>query len=156
MPVPKGTRFGGRAKGTMNKATRERLEAERIAEQARKEVDDAYNRNKKLGKDMLEQYMMAFHGIAAIHQNNIAQAVSAGQEIAPADLAGFKEWGKLVVDTADKLADYQSPRFKAIAVVAPPPSANGTELKRGDDNIYRLDDPVMISKVYANLIRKAG
>lgn len=151
-----GERRGGRAKGVPNKKTREQRELQRIAaEQARDEVRKSHKPGKKLGKDLIEDYMMAFHGMAAMHQNNIASALQGGGSPAKADLDGFKEWGSMVVDAARRLAPFQSPTFKAIAVVAPPPGTNVTpngELPPGTE-VHHIRDPQVIARVYAEIVR---
>lgn len=149
-----GERRGGRVKGKANRVTEERLERERIARQAQTEVDKAYHAKVKLGKDVLEDYMMAFHGIAAHYQNQLANAVAGGKPPAAADLAAFKEWGTLVATTAKNLAEFQSPKFKAIAVMAPPPNPNQAPPKQIDGKVIPLNDPVAIARVYQNMVRQ--
>lgn len=146
-----GERRGGKQKGTPNRATTERLEQERIARQAQAEVNKAYASKVKLGKEVLEDYMMAFHAVAATYQNKIAASLQRQAEPGKEDLASFKEWGGMVVETARRLAEFQSPKFKAIAVVAPPPNAHAPKPIEG--NVVPLNDPIAISRVYSNLIR---
>lgn len=154
--APKGTRYGGREKGAVNKRTKERLEALRIAEQAQHEVNKAQVAKVKLAKDVLEDYVGAFHNIAAFYQNEIAKAYLAGLPPKSTDLAAFKQWGGMVVDAADRLADYQSPKFKAIMIQAPPPSQPAPPLAIGKDgNVIDLPkDPVTLSRLYQQMIRK--
>jgi hypothetical protein len=157
--MAKGYKTGGKQKGTMNKATRERLESERIARQAQEEVNKAADRKIKLGKDVLEDYMGAFHNVAAAYQNRIAVLLEKQRatSLTPdertelrASLAEFKEWGSLTAETARKLADFQSPKFKAIAVMAPPPSLPKPVAGK---NVIPLNDPVAAMRVYQNMLR---
>lgn len=154
--APKGTRYGGRNKGTPNKKTTEALERNRIARQAQEEVNKAAISKVKLAKDVLEDYVDAFHAMAARHQNKIAQAVGAGREPDAKDIAAFKEWGGLVVSTAAKLADFQSPKFKAIAITAPPPGpVPVTPAKDSEGKVIEMaKDPVALSRLYQQMIKK--
>jgi hypothetical protein len=108
--VKKGMRPAGRDKGTPNKATVERAEIARI------QNAQAQARGLKLGKDMLEDYMMAFHNQAVVYQPLPAGVSVPGREPNPDK---FMQWGMLVVQTAKALAEFQSPKFRAIQVVAP-------------------------------------
>lgn len=147
---PKGhPRYGGKQKGTLNKATTERLERERIAKQAQQEVDKARRENMVLGKDMLERFMMTFAGMAAHHQ-----PVPAGQVAQPGrkpDEAKFLTYAKLTVETARDLAQFQSPKFKAIQIVAPPPNP---VVPLADGNVVQIDDPVAMARVYQRMIKQ--
>lgn len=149
--VKKGSRNnGGREAGTPNKATIER------AEIARMQNAQSQARGLKLGKDMLEDYMMAFHAQAARYQplappqdqEEIDRRTRLG--ITP-DPAKFQEWGMLVVTTAKALAEFQSPKFRAIQVVAP---AATREPKTIEGNVVRLDDPVAMSRAYQRLVKQ--
>lgn len=148
----KGERFGGRVKGTPNKRTTERLEKERIAKQAQQEVDKANLSKIKLGKEVLEDYMGAFHNIAAYYQNRIAASYAAGRDPDKADMAAFEKWGTLTATTARQLADFQSPKFKAIAIVAPPPNNNpGPPIP---DNPKTIKDATQLQRIYQTMIKK--
>ncbi len=151
----KGERFGGRVKGTPNKTTTERIERERIARQAQQEVDKANLAKVKLGKDILEDYVGAFHNIAAVYQNRIATAYASGQEPKVSDIAAFKEWGGMVVSTAKNLADFQSPKFKAIAVIAPPPNQPPPPSTDAKGNVIEMTkDPIALARIYQQMIKK--
>lgn len=158
--MTRGYKTGGKQKGTLNKATRERLEQEHIARQAQDEVNKAAERKIKLGKDVLQDYMAAFHNVAASYQNRIAVLLQAQQAraLTPPEaaelrtaMAEFKEWGTLTAETARKLADFQSPKFKAIAVMAPPPNLP-PPIPTGK-NVIPLNDPVAAQRVYQNMLR---
>lgn len=138
----------------MNKRTREALEKERIAQQAQDEVNKAARKNVKLAKDRLEDYVDAFHAIAAVYQNRIAAALQAGREPDPKDMAAFAKWGGHVVDAANKLADYQSPKFKSIQTMTPPPTPAAPAVD--PDNVTKIDDPIAAARVYARLVKRVG
>lgn len=151
---PKGhPRYGGKKKGTLNKATVERLESERVARQAQQEVDKARRAATKLGKDVLEEFMKLFAGMAAQYQPlPVGMAVPAGR--AP-DEAKFLTYAKLTVETARDLAQFQSPKFKAIQIVAPPPSPAATAPTIDQaGNVVQLNDPVAAARVYQNMMKQ--
>lgn len=146
--VKKGQRPGGRAAGTPNKRTTEALERERIAQQAQAEVDKAKAAKTKLGKDVLEEFMQLFAGMAASHQ---PWPVLMGKN--PSENEGkFLTYAKLTVETARDLAAFQSPKFKAIAVFAPPP--NPVPAPTPDGNVVMIDDAVAMARVYQNMIKR--
>ncbi len=149
----KGERFGGRVKGTPNKATTERLERERVAKQAQDEVNKANVAKVRLGKDILEDYVGAFHNIAAFYQNRIAASYAARRDPDPKDLAAFEKWGTLTAVHAKGLADFQSPKFKAIAILAPPPGAAPPPTTDKSGQLVPLD-AVSAARAYQQLIRK--
>lgn len=105
-----GARPGsGRRKGGTNAATREReaLAQRILAEQAGKP-------GRKMGKEVLDEFMHLFTGLAAYHQpvpKN--QAAPADRE---PDENKFKEYAGFAIKCATELANYQSPKFKAVAV----------------------------------------
>lgn len=152
--VQKGQRNGGRQKGTPNKRTTERLEQERIALQAQREVDRARQANTKLGKDVLEEFMKLFAGMAAA-----SQPIPVGVASPPghrADEKKFLIYAKLTVDTATALAAFQSPKFKAIQVFAPPPTPLPAPTPAGPDgsNVITIDDPVALARVYQRMVKQ--
>ena len=140
-----GERRGGRAKGKLNQATLDKaVRAE--ADVIRHEVS-----GKKLAKDVLEDYMFAFHAIAAVYQNAIIEALRTGLQPAPSDVEKFKDWGTLVTKTAADLAKYQSPTFRAIAVTMPQPLPKGADGNIIEGTIIKLDQ-ISISKVYRQIV----
>lgn len=116
-PKPGTPRSGGRPKGARNKAT---IERELIAAQiAEKRIDEAVNSGRKLGKDVLDEFMHLFAGMAATYQP-MPPGVAVPQGRKP-DEAQFEKYARLAVHCATKLAPYQSPTFQAIMVAPPPP-----------------------------------
>lgn len=147
--MARGNKTGGRSRGTPNKRTTERLEAERIAKQAQQEVDKARQANTKLGKDVLEEFMKTFAGMAAYHQPvPEGMAIPTGRK---PDEAKFLTYARLAAETAAKLAEFQSPKFKAIQVMTPPPNLPAPS-KEG--NVVMIDDPVAIARVYQNMVKQ--
>lgn len=103
-----GERRGGRQPGVPNRRTIERLAA------AEARVEQARASGQKLGIEVLREFMMAFAGQATIHQplpRNVP--VPDGREPDP-EL--FVKYGKLATDVAAELAQYETPRLRAIIV----------------------------------------
>jgi len=123
-PTGKGNRGGagrgqGRKPGIPNKATVER------ALEAAKQNAEAKANGKKLAKEVLEEFMLLFAGMAAAYQ-----PLPPGTPVPPGrepNEAKFITYAKLATDTAADLAPYQSPTFRAIGVMAPNP-----DLRPGD------------------------
>lgn len=107
---------GGRKRGSRNKAV---IERERIAaEIAARTVADAKISGKKLAKEVLDDFMHLFAGMAAHHQ-----PIPKGQPIPPGrdpDRAMFEKYAQMAVSCAADLAKYQSPTFKAVQIVDQP------------------------------------
>ena len=116
-----GERRGGRVKGTPNRAT---IEKAKIAEQV---MARAEMRGEQLAKEVLNDFMQLFAGMAATHQ-----PIPEGQSIPLGrrpDETKFEKWARLAVQCAKDLAPYQSPTFRAI-VVAPAPDSNQVERRK--------------------------
>jgi len=142
----------GRGAGTPNKRRTEALERARLnVENARLSPargGEPTQQLKKLGKDMLEDYMMAFHNQAVVYQP-LPPGVSIPGRTPDPDK--FKEWGMLVVTTAKALAEFQSPKLRAVVLSAPandlpPPREVG-------GNVVALNDPNAIARVYQRLVK---
>jgi hypothetical protein len=90
-----------------NKATieREALAARILAEQAGKP-------GKKLGKEVLDDFMQLFTGLAAFYQP-LPPGQLPGPNQSP-DEAKFEKYARFAIDCAKELAGYQSPRLKAV------------------------------------------
>lgn len=137
-----GNRRGGRKKGTPNKTTVERaLVAEQVL--ARAEM-----RGEKLAKEVLNEFMKTFAGMAATYQPlppGVMMAPSGRDPNEPM----FEKYARLAVDTAHKLAAYQSPTFKAILMPTPvqePARPTG-------DNVIDITDPNAISRAYLKMVK---
>jgi hypothetical protein len=97
--MARGRKTGGRRPGSLNKATLER------ALQAERAVVEAKASGRKLAKEMLDDYMHMFAATAAYFKKR-------------RELAKFRDWAVLTVETAKALAPYQSPRYSAVMVGA--------------------------------------
>src|SRR5882757_1920652 len=107
----KGQRFGGRVGGVPNKKT------VRIAQEAAAMVAQTRQKRQKLAISVLGDFMTLFAGMAAYYQ-----PPPPGQEAPPErkpDEAKFLTYARLAVETAADLANYQSPKFKALMVGGP-------------------------------------
>ncbi len=145
--MPKGgARPGaGRPKGP-GKAKREQaIIAEQIM--ARAEM-----RGEKLAKEVLNDFMKLFAGMAATAQP-LPDGMAIPQGRKP-DQEDFDKYARLAVETAAKLAPYQSPTFKAVAVSV---QGIGDQVKTIDaDNVIQLNDPIAAARVYRNMMTAGG
>jgi hypothetical protein len=113
----------GRVKGTPNKATTERM----IANQ----IDGARAGRIELAKDVLQRAMKLAEEVAA---RNRPQPANGKSKAIRAAWALYNEWFDRWVFCAKELAKYQSPTFKAVAVMP----ANPQETING--NWVAVDD----------------
>ena len=120
-----GRKTGGKVKGSRNKATLERIERERIAEQIAAAaghpgtgaaVAQAMEQNRTLARSELEEVLPIIKGIVAHFQKAPFEATKTGQLGAKADWDTFRTWLELFINTCTKLAPYQSPTYRAIAM----------------------------------------
>ena len=114
----RGRKTGGKIKGSKNKAT---IEKAIIAEQV---LARAEMQGRKLAKEVLDEFMHLFAGMAAVVQPLPPSVpVPAGRQ---PDEAKFEKWARLAVQCAKDLAAYQSPTFRAIAVTGDTGDKGGT------------------------------
>lgn len=121
--------------GSQNKATIERQI------QAAREIDNARENGVELAKDVLNRLMKLAEGAAALHRPSTS---ADGKVVANTGNWGeFGAWFDRTAFVAKELAKYQSPTFKAIAVMAPPevprlpPPGGGKVLELPHDAISR-------------------
>jgi hypothetical protein len=100
-----GERRGGRKRGSLNLATRER------AAIAARAVTEAKASGRQLAKDVLSDFTEIFKSMAVRYQPLAGNA--------NADEAKFEKWARLAVDCAARAAPFQSPTFRAVTVVPP-------------------------------------
>jgi len=127
---PNLRRGPGRPKGSRNKKTAERLIKEEIdrqieeevgrrlkdADKGRQAVEAAKGSSRKWAKEVLYEFMMVLRGMAGE-----VQPRAADQPPNPlADTEKFLRLAEMAVNTAAKLAPYESPTYRAIEVIAPP------------------------------------
>src|SRR5580658_6757487 len=109
-------RTKGRRKNVPNRRTVEALEQARIDAENAMAPPEPGKPRKKLAKEVLEEFMMLFAGMAATHQPLPAGVELEGRS---PDEAKFLKYAELTVSTAKALAEYQSPKFRAIMVASP-------------------------------------
>ena len=153
---------GGRPKGVKNKTTieRERLEIEALQSRARSIV------LKPLAKDELEalipeakELIGVVKGAVAGFQRAAMTALPGSPDFDAAAWERLQDWMALYAEVlhkaaqiAHKAADFQSPKFKAIAVdmrssTGPAPATIGA------DNVRRIDDPNAAARVYLQVVK---
>lgn len=138
---PKGSpRVGGRRKGKKNKLT---IERELRAAQAAAVIDGG--RHKELAVDVLHRLMTIADWATALHRppspDEIEAAELAGRTIHPGDWDRFGEWFDRTEMSAKDLAKYQSPTFRAVAVL-------GADLDKGTEVRFVIENaPAMIEAV---------
>jgi len=111
----------------------------------------------RLAKDELVEVLPIVKGIVAHYQQRVtAKAPDGtlmmldGPNVADA-LAEFKEWLRLFIDTGFKLAEFQSPRFRAIMATV----HHDLQQPGGFDpaKVTRLGDPVAVARAYAQTMK---
>ena len=126
--MAKGTKTGGRTAGTPNKATVER------ALVAQRQVAEAKASGRKLGKEIVEDFAHAFASMAAFYQPQPGGRDASGKvnmNANPnADENKFVEYAKMAVAAGAELANYQSPKLRAILVAADKPTNPGDRRKK--------------------------
>lgn len=149
---------GGRQRGTLNKATLEKLAV------AAQTIDSARRGETELAKDVLERMMKLAEGAAGVNRPVTAADVAAGRQQNPeGSWERFGEWFDRTVYCAKELAKYQSPTFKAI--VGPfAPAGPGTERTLelapnapAGENVRALsEDPEVLQQIYRRRIAQVG
>jgi hypothetical protein len=113
--MAKGKKTGGRSRGTPNKRTVEQaIVAERI-------VNEAQMAGKKLAKEQLGEFMELFAGLAASFQPPSTEKSAIEAWSATSQEPLFEKYAKLSCVCAEKLAEFQSPKYGRVQTVAPPP-----------------------------------
>jgi hypothetical protein len=100
---------------------------------------------KQLSKDILEEFMMVARGMAARYQPALP-----GQPRNPyQNETKFLTYAQMAIKCASDLAEYQSPKFKAIAVrVEDVPATAPGPPPEGGDVLPFPRDPVAASRLY--------
>ena len=148
MPVPKGTRFGGRTKGTLNKRT-----VAALAEKAQ-EIGEIKRQGQKKATEVLNDLMQTSMSFAARYQGKILAATQGSKEPTAEDLANFWKAMECAGVFARALAPFQQPTFKAVAVTVNPGDMEpATRRISHDDNVVTIDDPVALARVYQRMVK---
>lgn len=156
--MAKRRKTGGRSRNTPNKRTVEAMEKARLDIETANAAGNQHaivQVKKKLGKDVLEEFMLLFAGLAAQHQPLPLGADTAGRT---PDETKFLRYAELTVTTARALAEFQSPKFRAIQVAIQPGGEASmrdiTPARADPDNVHRINDPTAMARVYQQLVRQ--
>ena len=160
-----GERRGGRLKGSLNKTTREKLAKANIAEQIAEQIGTPGSATavalqkamagRKLAREEVEEIVPIIKGVVAHVQRQVmVQNATGAVEIAKgSDLGELKDWLRLFVDTCLKLAEFQSPKFRAVMVAAAAPGDSGASSSAADGGkVINLDDAVGAARVYKRIV----
>jgi hypothetical protein len=110
-----GERRGGRKPGIPNRTTTERAEIARLA------AAEANASGRKLGKEVLERFMVQFGELASYFQPTSFDTTVVHAWAGTKNYELFVQFAALARDTAKMLAPYQSPTFRSIELAAPAP-----------------------------------
>ena len=136
----KGQRFGGRKKGTPNKATQERRLI--AAEVERRRAATSVGREREMAIEKLERYGSMAEGAAALHRPTSPQEIAAGRPQNPiGNWSEFREWLKLAAAIARMQVEFQTPKLSAVALALPPP-AQRDEPKRFTLTVFEGGKPL--------------
>lgn len=117
--MPLGAKYGGRKKGTPNKATLEK--------RAKAAAQLAANRNapieqRELAKDALMRIARVCEGAMAVCRPTTQAELERGVALNPdGSWARFAELGRLTAWCYKAAADFESPKMLGISVAPPPP-----------------------------------
>jgi hypothetical protein len=137
-----GERRGGRAKGTPNKATVEKLAiAERVLNKSRMA-------GKKFAKEVLEELMSVSADMAAYFQPRVGSMAPNPNQ----SEKKFLKYARLAVATAKALLPYQSPKLRAIVVARSPISA--TTARQPVFTLAVFDKPRGLGPERDNVVRE--
>lgn len=141
-----GEHRGGRVKGKPNKTTIEKV---LLAERA---VAGSRDAGKKLGREVLEDFMLLFAGMAAHYQ---PQPVAGAHPNEHEDK--FDKYARLACETAKWLAPYQSPTYRAIMVSTPGENSgkmiDAPRVAEVDDNISDARADEISQQTYLRMIK---
>jgi hypothetical protein len=116
----KGQRFGGRKKGTPNKATTERRLL--AVEVERRRMARSVGQERELSKERIERYIKHAEGAAAMYRPTSPQEIAAGQPKNPmGDANEHREWVRLAATFSKWLLEFEIPKLSAVALALPPP-----------------------------------
>ena len=133
-----GKKTGGRTKGTPNKKTaalreeqrKRELAAERIAVAAGQPgagtaIAKALDAQHVWAKDELAEVIPKIRSIVDHFGKVPMDAIAGKGQATKEDWDALRTWLQLFIDTNHKLAPYQSPTFRAVAVVGADPEKQG-------------------------------
>jgi hypothetical protein len=133
-PRPNSGRKPGPTKATLERAA--------IAERV---INEAAMSGQKLAKEVLNEFMILFGGLATKFQPASSDTAVVHDWAKTPAFDKFVQFATLARDTAKDLAKYQSPTFKAIEVHAPAPTVEGNDGRKITKFTLHIfgDDPRM-------------
>jgi hypothetical protein len=144
--VPKGTRYGGRQKGSLNKRTIAQLR------EASEQVGAIKRSGQKKATEVLNELMMLAMNYAARHHNKLMASANMNQPFDPLDYERFVEGMELAGTFAKNLAPYQDPTFSTIKVTMPAPEPVVDAAAKG--KVLVIDDAAAATRVYQQMVRR--
>lgn len=171
--MPKGGRRvgSGRKPGTPNKSTTKKIADAKIAEQIAAEIGQPagavalalqkLEEGRKLAKTELEEFLPIIKGTVGIFQRAAMKpdgtGVPGGAGYSREAWADFKAWAEFFVTLMDKLADFQSPKYKAIMVATPGAGDGAGAPAEGMRDITPAgdldDDTTIAAQTYLRLVK---
>ncbi len=137
----------GRPRGPHQSTIEKQLIAERTLHEARAT-------GKKLAKEVLEEFMFLFGGIAASYQPLPPNVQAPAGHVT--DEVKFVKYASLAVEAAKALAPYQSPTFRAMNVTVTPGDQQPPPGRPGDNaTVINIDDVKVVQRTYLAMV-KAG
>jgi hypothetical protein len=138
----------GRKKGSKNRVIQEREAA--IGSQI-----DRIRAGARTGEETLGKLMKLAEGCMALHRPTPKREIlTGGQKNPDEDWDRFGQWFDRCAYVSKELAKYQSPTFKAIAVMAPAPTEEPRPF--ADGNVTRIPDAEDAERVYLRMIGAAA
>lgn len=112
---------------------------------AERQVLESRAAGRKLAKEVLEEFMLVFAGMAATNQPK------PGVNGQPSgNVTDFVKYAELAIHCAERLAPYQSPTFRAIITTPPPPPGPEGAYTTGLE--IELTDQTAIARVYKQFV----
>lgn len=139
----KGQKSGGRKPGALNKKTVEHLKT------AGKQISEAKKLGKPLAIEVLDNLMNTAMAMASKYQPPTSDQP-------PRDHDKFLQWIQTAGLFAKNLADFQSPKFKAVMVQTSSPVGESDMTIDQEGKILEIDDPKKLARVYAQMVRRVG
>jgi hypothetical protein len=148
--TPKGTRLGGRQKGTPNKRTIQRLQ------EASENIGAIRKLGQKKATEVLNDLMHIAMGMTAKYQQRLLAADRNNQPYVLEDYERFVQGMQMAGIFAKELAPFQDPKYSTIKVQMPEIMTTPGDGAREMGNVTVIDDAVAATRVYQRLIRRVG
>lgn len=139
----------GRPVGSINKTTKQKLA------EAGRQIAEVRKQGRKTAVEVLDELMATAMGMAAKHQRNVD---GNGFLI---DKQEFKDWLLIAGKFAKALAEYQTPKLRAIMALQTPTlgapvDKPGQTIDQDGNNVVGIKDPVVLTRVYMQMMKRVG